>query len=76
MKDITQINLRFRYKYLDTKFVGSSTGMALKKLAVDALVLTPLNITLFYTGNILSLCISYKGEARGQPWMVIQTAEK
>ncbi|KAB7504448.1 Mpv17-like protein [Armadillidium nasatum] len=39
------------YKYLDSKFVGPSLPMALRKLAIDALVITPVNLTIFYTGR-------------------------
>ncbi|XP_053628472.1 mpv17-like protein [Cherax quadricarinatus] len=38
------------YKYLDSKFVGKSLRMVLPKLAADALVITPVNLTLFYVG--------------------------
>ncbi|KAL7640953.1 UNVERIFIED_CONTAM: hypothetical protein RMT77_008090 [Armadillidium vulgare] len=38
------------YKYLDSKFVGPSLPMALRKLAIDALVITPVNLSIFYTG--------------------------
>lgn len=38
------------YKFLDSKFVGKSLGAVIPKLAVDALVVTPINLTLFYVG--------------------------
>lgn len=41
----------FRYKFLDSKFVGKSLAAVIPKLAVDALVVTPINLTLFYVGK-------------------------
>lgn len=38
------------YKFLDAKFPGSSSPMALRKLAIDALIVTPINLTIFYVG--------------------------
>ncbi|KAA0189403.1 hypothetical protein HAZT_HAZT002722 [Hyalella azteca] len=38
------------YKYLDARFPGNSGPMAIRKLAIDALVITPINLTLFYVG--------------------------
>ncbi|KAK8375560.1 hypothetical protein O3P69_008405 [Scylla paramamosain] len=38
------------YKFLDSKFVGKSLNVVLPKLAVDALIVTPINLTLFYVG--------------------------
>ncbi|XP_050721993.1 mpv17-like protein [Eriocheir sinensis] len=38
------------YKFLDSKFVGKSLRVVLPKLAVDALLVTPVNLTLFYVG--------------------------
>lgn len=41
----------YRYKFLDSKFVGKSLRVVLPKLAVDALLVTPVNLTLFYVGK-------------------------
>lgn len=41
----------FRYKFLDSKFVGKSLSVVLPKLAADALIVTPINLTLFYVGK-------------------------
>ncbi|XP_045112871.1 uncharacterized protein LOC123505531 isoform X1 [Portunus trituberculatus] len=38
------------YKFLDSKFVGKSLSVVLPKLAADALIVTPINLTLFYVG--------------------------
>ncbi|XP_047492324.1 mpv17-like protein [Penaeus chinensis] len=38
------------YKFLDSKFVGKSLAVVLPKLAADALIVTPINLTLFYVG--------------------------
>jgi len=38
------------YRLLERALPGNSPAMALRKLAVDALVMTPCNITLFYVG--------------------------
>lgn len=38
------------YKFLDSKFVGKSLNVVLPKLAADALIVTPINLTLFYVG--------------------------
>lgn len=40
-----------RYKFLDSKFVGKSLSVVLPKLAADALLVTPVNLTLFYVGK-------------------------
>lgn len=50
----------YRYKFLDSKFVGKSLNVVLPKLAVDALLVTPVNLTLFYVGKFFSL--KYKNE--------------
>lgn len=49
-KIITYISV-YRYKFLDSKFVGKSLSVVLPKLAVDALLVTPVNLTLFYVGK-------------------------
>ena len=36
-------------------FPGNTPAMALRKLACDALLMTPTNITLFYIGEMLSI---------------------
>ncbi|KAK4290118.1 hypothetical protein Pmani_036967 [Petrolisthes manimaculis] len=42
--------LYYAYKYLDSKFVGKAMKVVLPKLAADALVVTPINLTIFYVG--------------------------
>ncbi|KAF2359844.1 Mpv17/PMP22 [Trinorchestia longiramus] len=38
------------YKRLDAWYPGNSGPMALRKLAIDAFIITPFNLTLFYIG--------------------------
>ena len=45
-------NIPHRYKYLDKKFPGNAGPMVARKLAVDALILTPINLTIFYVGKL------------------------
>ncbi|XP_068211394.1 mpv17-like protein [Palaemon carinicauda] len=38
------------YKFLDSKFVGTAMKVVLPKIACDALIITPINLTIFYVG--------------------------
>ncbi|XP_076029491.1 mpv17-like protein [Oratosquilla oratoria] len=38
------------YKLLDAKFIGNALPVVMKKLSCDALIVTPINLTLFYVG--------------------------
>lgn len=38
------------YKFLDSKFVGNSLQVVLPKLLIDAVIITPMNLTIFYVG--------------------------
>ncbi|CAL4101534.1 unnamed protein product [Meganyctiphanes norvegica] len=38
------------YKVLDAKFIGNAWPMVISKLTIDALLVTPVNLTIFYVG--------------------------
>lgn len=42
----------YRYKVLDSKFVGKSLQVVIPKLIIDAVIITPVNLTIFYVGKL------------------------
>lgn len=45
------LNLFYRYKFLDKKFVGTSVKTVLTKVACDQFMMTPMLLALFFVGR-------------------------
>lgn len=48
---ITYNRLSFRYKWLDKKYVGTSTKIVIKKVLMDQFLMTPPLYVIFYTSK-------------------------
>lgn len=52
IKKNLQVVIFFRYRWLDGRFVGTSTKIITKKLLLDQFLLTPPLLVVFYVGEL------------------------